>query len=270
MPQKHDNSPYQFIQYTVDDGVATILLNRPEARNALSHAMRGEVLAALAAIKADRSVKAVVLAGAGKHFCAGGDITTMEPDQTAVGGLERMQKSHHAVSELIEFDLPIVAAVDGAAYGAGFGMALAADFVIATPRTRMCMAFVRIGLVPDFGVFFTLPRIVGLQRAKDLILSGREIGAVEAKEMGIVYEIVEPERALARAQQLAGSFRHASAAALSMSKQALNTSMHSDLQTMLMTEAFAQGIAMSSGEHKEAIQRFLDKAPLRFQWPAKA
>ena len=260
---------YEYIQYTVEGGVATILLNRPETRNAFSMGMREEFQAALFSVKADNSIKAVVLAGAGKHFCAGGDISTMDPDQTAVGGMQRVQNARLVVSELIEFDRPVVAAVDGAAYGAGFGMALAADFVVATPRSRMCMAFMRIGLVPDFAVFYTLPRIVGLQRAKDLIFSGREIGAAEAREMGIVYEIVESECVLARAQQLASSFCNASAPALSMAKQALNVSMHSDLKTMLMTEAFAQGIAMSSSEHKAAIQRFVDKAPLLYQWPQR-
>jgi len=264
-----NHANYQFINCTIDDGVATITLNRPERRNALSQALRDELQQALDAIRVDPDVCAVVLTGAGGHFSSGGDISTMSNETTAIAGWQRMQGAHRLVSDLVHFNRPIIMALDGSVYGAGMGIALCGDFVLATPRARFSMAFVRVGLVPDFGVFYTLPRMVGVQRAKELIYSGREIDAAEAKDIGIVYELVEPDALLQRAQALAASFRHASPVGVAMTKQALDASMHSDLPAMLSMEAMAQGIAMSGEQHHEAVTRFMSKQAPRFQWPAK-
>src|SRR5436309_11945858 len=149
----------------------------------------------------------------------------------------------------------------------GFAFALAADFVLATPRARFCLPFLRIGLIPDAGILYTLPRAVGLQRAKELAFSTREIGAEEAKQLGIVFEIVAEDRLAERARQLALSFTQASPTSVSLTKRALNASLHSDLSTMLDLEATGQGVARNTEYHREAIGRFLDKQPARFQWP---
>jgi 2-(1,2-epoxy-1,2-dihydrophenyl)acetyl-CoA isomerase len=163
-------------------------------------------------------------------------------------------------------DKPVVAAVDGAAYGAGFSLALAADFIVASTRARFAMSFVRMGVVPDCAAFYTLPRVVGVQRAGELMLSGREVSAQEALRLGIATELVEPDALQARAQAIARSFVGASPVALSLIKRSLSLAA-SDLPSLLEQEANAQALAMGTPEHREAVRCFLEKKPLPFQWP---
>jgi 2-(1,2-epoxy-1,2-dihydrophenyl)acetyl-CoA isomerase len=179
-----------------------------------------------------------------------------------------MKQAHAWLAPLLMLDRPVVAAVDGPAFGAGFSLALAADFIVASPQARFCLSFMRVGLVPDFGAFYTLPRIVGVQRAKELMLSARELAADEAKALGIVFEIVPADGLLQRAQALAASFVHASPMAVSLVKRALAVAP-ADLHTMLELEADAQALCFGSAPHQTAVARFLDKQPAPFQWPTK-
>ncbi|MFM0653486.1 enoyl-CoA hydratase/isomerase family protein [Paraburkholderia sediminicola] len=250
----------------VNDGVATLTLNRAEQKNALNLPMRDALNDAIQWIRRDRTIRAVVLRGAGNDFCSGGDVRGMTA-RSAEDGRNRVDDLHGWIGALMDLDRPVIAAVDGVAYGAGFSLALAADFLIATPRARFCMPFIKIGLVPDCGAFYTLPRVVGLARAKDLVFTAREFGAEEALRIGAVFEIAPAESVLARATQIAKSLCQASALAFGLSKRALNLSLGSDLRTMLELESAAQGIAISTAFHQEAVQRFKDKQPARFQWP---
>lgn len=259
------------LEFSVADHVATLTLNRPAAKNALSAEMADGLEAALAAIEADREVRAVIITGAGGAFCAGGDVRAMNagaaqntPEVRRAG----MQRHHRNVRKLAALDRPVIAAVDGPAFGAGFSMALLADMIIATPRARFCMAFARVGLIPDFGALYTLPRIVGMARAKELMFSAREVGAAEARELGIVMELAAPEALLDRARAVAGAFANASPLALSLTKNALASSLNSDLATMLDIEAAGQGIAGASDYAKESFRRFAAREPARFAWPA--
>jgi len=253
--------------FDVVDGVATLTLNRPAQKNALDESVRDGLARRIDEIERDRSVRAVVLTGAGGAFCAGGDlrgIRSAELDND--GWRERMKRAHSWLARLLSLDRAVVAAVDGPAFGAGFSLALAADFIVASPRARFCMSFMRIGLVPDFGALHTLPRIVGVQRAKELMLSAREVSADEAKALGIVLDIVPQDMVLRRAQALAATFVHASPMAVSLVKRALAAGP-TDLHTMLGMEADAQALCFGSAPHKDAVARFLDKQPARFQWP---
>ena len=163
----------------------------------------------------------------------------------------------------------MIAAVDGPAFGAGFNLALACDFILGTPRTRMCAVFGRIGLVPDLGGFYLLPRIVGLQRAKELVFSARELGAEEAKSMGILYDIYDPDQLEQAAFEMAETFAHASTEAIGMSKNIMNRSFNLDYDTLAEMESYAQALAIQSSYHDEAVKRFIDKQPLRFAWKNK-
>jgi 2-(1,2-epoxy-1,2-dihydrophenyl)acetyl-CoA isomerase len=253
------------IRYEVRDQVATLTLDHPATRNALSPQMREEIAEVVRGVKQDRGIRALVITGAGGHFCSGGDLRNI-----ATAGLdnqgwrERMHNLHQWLQDLITLDRPVIAAVDGAAYGAGFGLALAADFVVATPRARFCVSFLRVGLVPDCGVFYTLPRIVGPQRAKELMLSAREVGAEEALRLGIAMELHEPEQLLLRAQAMAASFVQASPVAVSLIKRAVAAG--GDLATQLEHEANAQALATGTQTHRDAVQDFLAKRPAKFQW----
>ena len=256
------------IDYTVQDQVATVTLNRPAQRNALDETMKRELTQAVREVQADRNIRALVIAGAGGVFCAGGDIRAMQGAVLdSAGWRERMAQVHEFIGPLIQLDRPVIAAVDGAAYGAGFSLALAADFVLASPQARFCMSFMRVGLVPDCGAFYTLPRVVGAQRAKELMLSAREVGVDEALRLGIVMEVHAADTLLARAQALASSFVQAGPAAVSMVKRAVAASGHIDLNALLEIEANAQAVAFGTPQHRDAVARFLDKQPARFQWP---
>ncbi|CAE6753414.1 Short-chain-enoyl-CoA hydratase [Paraburkholderia domus] len=253
--------------FDVKDGVATLTLNRPEQKNALSSPMRDGLDDAVRRIRRDREIRAVILRGAGGDFCSGGDVRGMSP-RSAEDGRNRIDDLHPFVSALIDLDRPVIAAVDGVAYGAGFSLALTADFVIATPRARFCLPFLKVGLVPDCGAFYTLPRVIGLSRAKDLVFTGREIGAEEAQRMGAVFEIHSPDALYHRAEQIAQSLSGASSIAFGLSKRALNMSLSGDLRTLLEMESAAQGIACTTQAHQDAVQRFKEKLPARFQWTA--
>lgn len=256
---------------SIDDGVATLVLNRPTSRNALDPGLVDEIVDALGRIRADAAVRAVVLRGAGEHFCAGGDVrvTAAAGPRTAAQGRAAMERYRRLTTDLYQLDRPLIAAADGVAYGAGFSLLLLADIVLLSDRARLCMAFQRVGLVPDCGALFTLPRAVGLQRAKDLMLSGREIGAAEAQAMGIAMEVLPPSALHERATQIARSFCGASPLAISATKRALNASLQSDLPTLLELEATAQGTALSSDYVREASARFAAKAAPAFAWPPR-
>ena len=255
------------IRYEVAEGVATLTLNRPAQRNAVDLTMREEIAQCLAELKRDREVRALVLTGAGGAFCAGGDLRGIGSAQLdGAGWRARMKDAHAWVGALISLDRPVIAAVDGPAFGAGFSLALAADFVVASPRARFCLSFMKLGLVPDFGAFYTLPRIVGVQRAKELMLSAREVAADEAQRLGIVFEIVDADRVLARAQALAATFVGASPMAVSLVKRAVAAAPGASLDTMLDFEADAQALCFGNADHREAVARFLNKQPATFRW----
>lgn len=262
---------YKHVIFEIADEIATITLNRPEAKNALSREMGQELSDALDVCKAQGgdSVKAIILTGAGGAFCAGGDVKAMgQRDKSAPPNRARMQSSHDRMMQLMNIELPVIALVDGPAAGAGANIALAADFVLATPRAMFMQAFGRIGLVPDWSGFFVLPRLVGLQVAKDLVFTARKVGAAEAKELGMVYRLVGQDTAMDEARALARRFRTASPTAIGIAKNILNQSFNHDHKTLLELEAMGQAIAQTSDYHKAAVQRFRDKEPSIFDWEA--
>ncbi len=258
----------KLLHLAVEAGVATITLDNPSKRNALDIPLREQLEQAVRTIRRDASIRAVVITGAGGHFCSGGDLRNIASSQLDnAGWRQRLSTLHEWLRELLTLDRPIIAAVDGAAAGAGFSLALAADFILATPRARFCMSFLKVGLVPDVGAFYTLPRIVGVQRAKELMLSARDVDGEEALRLGIAMELHAPEDLLARAQAMARSFTGASPLAVSLIKRSLDA--HGpDLAAMLETEANAQALAAGSQPHREAVNAFLEKRPAPFQWPA--
>jgi 2-(1,2-epoxy-1,2-dihydrophenyl)acetyl-CoA isomerase len=259
------------VRYDIAEGVATLTLNRAAQRNAIDLQMREEIAQCVESVQRDRAVRALVITGAGGAFCAGGDLRSIGSAQLdGAGWRQRMKDAHAWVGALIALDRPVIAAIDGPAFGAGFSLALAADFVVASPRARFCLSFMKLGLVPDFGALYTLPRIVGVQRAKELMLSAREIAADEAQRLGIVGEVVGADLVLARARAIGASFTGASPLAVSLIKRALAAAPAAGLDTMLDFEADAQALCFGSAGHREAVARFLVKQPGGFRWPTGA
>ena len=224
--------------------------------------MREEIADVTLRIRDDESLKAMVLTVPAAPS-AGGDLKALtEKRPTAVSGCKRIQDLH-LVARISQSRDSVIAAVDGAAYGGGFNLALVADFILALPRARFCSVFGRIGLVPDVGGFYLLPRIVGLQRAKDLMFTARSFGPEEAKEMGIVYEIHPEDVLMERAMEFAGRFRHASRQAIGLTKNVLNQSLTLDEGAVSQLEAYAQSVAFTTDYCGEAINNFEKRPGIR-------
>jgi 2-(1,2-epoxy-1,2-dihydrophenyl)acetyl-CoA isomerase len=247
---------------------AVLTLASPATRNAFSPQIRQGLADGIAQARADEAIRALVITGSGGVFCAGGDIRGMAgalADNDGAAWRSRMHGTQRWMAELLALDKPVIAAVDGLAFGAGFSVALAADFVLATPQARFCLSFMKLGLVPDCGAFFTLPRVVGAQRAKELMLSAREVGAQEALQLGIAMELHEAAALLPRALALAASFEGASPLAVSLIKRAMANP--GELAASLDGEANAQALAFGSGYTRDAVERFLTKQAPAFAWP---
>ncbi|WP_382323155.1 enoyl-CoA hydratase/isomerase family protein [Hydrogenophaga sp. UC242_50] len=254
------------IDLQVDTGIATLTLNRPDKRNAMSDAMRAEFIHALEQVAADKAIRALVLTGAGKGFCAGGDVAGMEKRMNApageVGfnGWHRQQRVHHTQMLLHTMPKPVIAAVNGAASGLGADTALACDFVIASEWASFTWSYIHRGIVPDGGGMYFLPRRVGLSTAKQLIFTGRKVDADEALSLGIVDRKTSAERLLADAQAWARELSQGSATALALSKTILNQTFELPAQQVFAQGSQAQGICYTSTEHRDSVMAFLNKA----------
>lgn len=258
------------LELTRAGACAILTMNRPAARNALDLELRSAFADVLPAIRTDGSIRALVLTGAGGHFCAGGDIRAMMSGQgpgDVFEGRERILHMQRWFDELVDLEKPVIAAVDGVAYGAGLSLALAADYVLAAPRATFCAVFARIGYVPDLGGMYLLPRAVGLARAKALAFSARVVDADEALQLGLAHQLVSDGPVLDAALELAARFEHAPAGALGIIKSVMNHAFESDRRTVYMQEAMAQAMCRASSFHQEAARRFLDKQAPLYQWP---
>ena len=254
---------YSLIDMQVQSGIAIITFNRPDKRNAMSDAMRGEFIDALERVAAERAIRALVLTGAGKAFCAGGDIAGMErrlsapAGEVAFNGWQRQQRVHRAQSLLHAMPKPVVAAVNGAASGLGADTALACDFVMAGEGASFAWSYIHRGIVPDGGGVYFLPRRVGLAKAKELIFTGRKVDADEALALGIADRRVPADGLLAEARAWAAELSRGSATALALAKSILDQSFELPAQQVFAQGSQAQGICYTSAEHREAVAAFL-------------
>lgn len=256
---------FELVTCTVNSGVALLTLNRPDKRNAMSDAMRAELVEHLLTISTDRAIRALIITGSGKGFCAGGDIAgmkkRMEADPATVGfnGWERQQGVHYAASLLLNMPIPTVAAVNGAAAGLGADLALSCDFVVASEHAHFTWAYIARGLVPDGGGMYFLPRRIGLSRAKALIFSGRRVNAEEALAMGIADQLCSAEELLNVAQTMADEMSSGSRTATALTKSIINRSYEMTENQVFAEGSKAQGICYTSEEHRSSVQAFLDR-----------
>jgi enoyl-CoA hydratase/carnithine racemase len=253
------------IDLTVASGIATLTLNRPDKRNAMSDDMRAEFIAALERVAADKAIRALVLTGAAKGFCAGGDVAGMArrlaqpPGEVAFNGWSRQQRVHYAQGLLHTLPKPTIAAVNGAASGLGADTALACDFIIASPAASFTWSYINRGLVPDGGGMYFLPRRVGLSRAKELIFSGRKVDADEALRLGVADRLAGAATLVAEAQAWAAELSKGSATALALGKTILNQTFELPAEQVFAQGSQAQGICYTSAEHRDAVVAFLGK-----------
>jgi len=258
-------SAYKTLLVERAGATATVVLNRPEVRNALDLVMRQELLAALDEIEADAEVRVLVLRGASGHFCAGGDVRTMrERRHTSAEGRARVEMLNRFIVRLVNFPRPTLAMVEGVAVGAGCNLALACDVVVASADAKFGEVFAKIGLVPDGGGTYLLPRLVGLARAKELIFTADIIDAAEALRLGLINRVVPARELAAVTRDLAERIAAGPPLALRMAKELVNRAAASDLETALNLEAFAQGVAIASDDHQEGVSAFFEKRRPRF------
>jgi 2-(1,2-epoxy-1,2-dihydrophenyl)acetyl-CoA isomerase len=251
---------YENIFYDVSDRIATVTLNRPDAMNATTDELYQELQQLLGEIAADTSVGCVILTGAGKGFCAGADLKARRDHMTPIQLRARHRWILKDILEpLFRLEKPVIAAVNGAAAGAGFNIALACDFIIASEQASFIQAFAKVGLVPDLGGMYLLGRVIGINKAKELCFTARKVLADEAKALGIVNHVVPHDQLMVEARATAARIVAGSPTALAMTKTLLNKASNSTLDQMLEYESYAQTVAYLTPEYKEGVQAFREK-----------
>ena len=256
---------YETLLVEQSGALTTVTLNRPAKRNAINARMFSELGAAFAGIAADASVRAFVLTGAGGHFSSGVDLSAIEEMPRSPEEMRRRMEGIHTVMKAIfSCPKPGVAAVRGHAAGGGANLALACDLVVMADDARFAELFVRRGLVMDMSGTFTLPRSVGLHRAKELALLGETIDAVRAYEIGIANRVVPSEEVGAVAADLAGRLASGPPVAIRLMKRALNESFAKSFDEVLEQESLHQSIAFSTRDVQEAVAAFFEKRPPDF------
>ncbi|UCE30079.1 MAG: enoyl-CoA hydratase/isomerase family protein [Burkholderiales bacterium] len=248
-----------------EGGVARLTMNRPEVLNALDDALLVALREALRQAAEDDAVRAVLLTGAGRGFCAGADLGAVDLSQGHLeAGQALVERYNPLITTMREIPKPIVAAVNGVAAGAGMSIALAADIVVAARSATFAQAFSRIGLIPDAGSTYFVPRLAGEMRARALAMLGERISADEAYGIGLVWQVFDDDRFADEAAAIAQRLARGPTRAYGYIKQALNRSLERSLSEQLDTEASLQSEAGRSEDAREGVAAFLEKRPPRF------
>lgn len=252
---------YDFLRYSVDQAVATITLCRPDMLNSFNRRMAQELQRGLASAAGDEAVRAVLLTGAGRGFCAGQDLGEATTGDVGSIDLGDIVKTCYAPTVLAirELEKPVVCAVNGVAAGAGANLAFACDIVVAAEDASFIQSFSRIGLVPDTGGTFFLPRLIGPARATALMFLGERITATKARDWGMIYDVVPPTVLMDTASALAKQLATMPTRALGLAKRALNASWSNDLRSQLALEEEMQRQAGRTHDYAEGVRAFLEK-----------
>ncbi|MFK4143199.1 enoyl-CoA hydratase/isomerase family protein [Streptomyces filamentosus] len=262
--------PVPDVLHSVENGVSWITLNRPEAMNAVTWDQRERIVALLAEASADAAVRCVVITATGRGFCAGADLRGApsggEGDRVA-GDVSRMIRrgAQRFVTAVLDCEKPVVAAVNGTAAGIGAHLAFACDLVIAAEGARFVEVFARRGLVPDGGGAYLLPRLIGPQRAKELMFFGDAVPAAEAREMGLVNRVVPADELAKTARAWAERLAQGPTRALALTKQLVNASLDVDRATALAAEAVAQELNMTTRDAQEGVASFVERREARYE-----
>ncbi|MFE0581731.1 enoyl-CoA hydratase/isomerase family protein [Streptomyces sp. NPDC058874] len=256
-------APEDDVLHRTENNVSWIVLNRPEAMNAVTWDQRERVIALLAEATADPAVRAVVLTATGKGFCAGADLRggPVTGGDRVAGDVARMIRlgAQRLITAVLDCEKPVIAAVNGTAAGIGSHLALACDLVIAAAEARFIEVFVRRGLVPDGGGAYLLPRLLGPQKAKELMFFGDAVPAAEAERLGLVNRVVPAEELEAAAREWAERLAQGPTRALAMTKQLVNASLDGDRAAALAAEAAAQEIIMTTADANEGVASFVER-----------
>ncbi|WP_229842291.1 enoyl-CoA hydratase/isomerase family protein [Streptomyces tanashiensis] len=274
-------APVSDVLHTVENGVSWITLNRPEAMNAVTWDQRERIIALLAEASADPAVRCVVVTATGRGFCAGADLRgapaaggrsergapPAEGRGSVAGDVARMIRlgAQRFIGAVMDCEKPVIAAVNGTAAGIGAHLAFACDLVLAADSARFIEVFVRRGLVPDGGGAYLLPRLIGPQRAKELMFFGDAVGAAEAKELGLVNRVVPADELAKTARDWAERLAQGPTRALALTKQLVNASLDVDRSTAFAAEATAQEINMTTRDAQEGVASFVERREARYE-----
>ena len=247
------------IQCKKKDGVATLTLNRPDTLNSLNRDLFNQAISTLDELAADTEARVVVLTGQGKAFCAGGDLDTILKLKDAADCHSFIGLAGRMAARIYDFPKPVIAMVNGVAAGAGFNMVLACDVIFASSKARFAQSFIGVGLHPDMGGTYLLPRAVGLHRAKELMFTGKMINAQEAHAMGFVNHVIPENELDEKVSEFANALAQRAPLAIKLIKQCCNRSFESGIDSMLATEVTNQVACWDSQDGKEGIRAFLEK-----------
>lgn len=258
---------FQHLLIERDDSIVTIKLNRPQVLNAFNDLMLQEFIEATEAVAEDETIRCVIIAGAGRAFGAGQDLAKFVVEQTqSVSDTVRghLQHYHRLVQTLHEMPKPVIAAIHGVATGVSLNLALACDLRIVADNARLAQGFVRIGLVPDGGGAYFLPRLVGLGKALEMALLADEVSGPEAERLGLANKCVPLAELEATTRSLAQRLAHGPTSTYGLIKELMYTGQDSDLQTVFALEGDLQARALLSADHHEGVTAFLQKRPPKY------
>ncbi len=262
--------PYEKMTLEMENGIATLTLNNPEKLNAMSTPMWHDMKKLLVDVKGNDEVKVFVITGTGRAFCSGSDVSGRLAVNIEGGGPKRTQ------AELLEgtgylahyfrsLDVPIIAAVNGTAAGAGLSFVLLSDIRIASETARFSAVWVRVGLIGDLGATWLLPQAVGASKAIEMLCTGDMISAQEAERIGLVTKVVPPDELMPTVKEMAEKLARGPAIAIKLSKRAVYKSIKNDLAGQLDFESFAQGVCRQTEDHREGVKAFMEKRKAQFK-----
>lgn len=247
------------ILFSQQEGVAVIQLNRPDKYNAFTRELALALQEALKQAAKEESIRAVYLTGIGKAFCAGQDLGEVTREDGPSLSTILLEHLNPVVNQIRQLEMPVVAAVNGVAAGAGANLALACDICVASDQSVFIQAFSKIGLIPDTGGTFFLPRLIGLQKAAAYMMLGEKISAAEAERVGMIYKVIEHESFAEESMAIAKKLAAMPTRGLWLTKRALNKALYNDLEHQLEVEEQLQVLAGETEDYKEGVQAFLEK-----------
>jgi 2-(1,2-epoxy-1,2-dihydrophenyl)acetyl-CoA isomerase len=255
---------YEHIVLERKENITTLTLNRPEKLNAINQKMIEELESAIAEISKDKSVRVLIITGAGRAFCSGADVSDMAQATAPIETRYWLAGAHKIVLAITNLEKPVIAKVKGAAVGFGCSLALSTDLTIASENAQFSLIFTQIGLIPDGGALFHLPRLVGSAKAKELIFTGRKVDAKEAQRIGLISKAVPPNELDNEVSTLSKQLAEGPTVAFGIAKKIMNKGLDMSLSSVLECEAFGQTLAGTTEDAKEGIIAFLEKRKPHF------
>lgn len=254
-----------------EGGVATLTLNRPDKLNAISTEMWKDLKRVIDTVANDDEIKVLIFTGAGRGFCSGSDVSGrlaarfsgQEPEE--ITQKELLEPVGYVAYLIHSLDIPIIAAINGPATGAGLSLALLGDIRIASEAAKFSAIWVRVGLIGDLGATYLLPRIVGISKAMEMLSTGEMIDAREAERIGLVSKVVPPDELMPAAKEMADKLSNGPAIAIKLTKRAVYKGIHNDLLTQLDFESYGQNICRNTEDHKEGVKSFIEKRTPQFK-----